>query len=96
MKSKKSKKQPIVMTQAKIRKITEQVTWETIVWFTAAAMDEFQWTDDEVFRLIETLNRYQQAKTDGYITTHKAAKIIEEVTGVKFEKKFDKGWDNGD
>lgn len=93
--SKKSKKQPVVMTQAKIRKITEQVTWETIVWFTAAAMDEFQWTDEEVFRLIETLNRYQLAKKDGYITTHKAAKIIEEVTGVKFEKKLEGGIDVG-
>ena len=93
--SKKSKKQPVVMTQAKIRKITEQVTWDTIVWFTAAAMDEFQWTDEEVFRLIETLNRYQLAKKDGYITTQKAAKIIEEVTGVKFEKKLEGGIDVG-
>lgn len=81
-------KRPITLTQAKIRKMKEDVTWKTLVMFIACAMDEFDWDENDVEAFSIRLNRYMEAVDTHLISVHKVAKIVEEVTGMKITKEF--------
>ena len=81
-------KKPVMMTQAKIRKLKEDITWKTLVMFIACAMDEFDWGIDEVTDFSVRLNRYMEAVDTHLLSIHKVAEIVEEVTGMTIRKEF--------
>lgn len=81
-------KKPIVMTQAKVRKLKEDITWKTLVMFIACAMDEMDWGIDEVTDFSVRLNRYMDAVDTHLLSIHKVAQIVEEVTGMTIRKEF--------
>ena len=81
-------KKPVTMTQAKINKLKEDITWKTLVMFIACAMDEFDWGIDEVERFSVRLNRYMEAVDQHLISVYKVAQIVEEVTGMTIKKNF--------
>lgn len=81
-------KKPVTMTQAKINKLKEDITWKTLVMFIACAMDEFEWDIEEVERFSVRLNRYMEAVDSHLISVYKVAQIVEEVTGMTIRKNF--------
>ena len=81
-------KKPVTMTQAKVKKLKEDITWKTLVMFIACAMDEYDWGEDQVSDFAVRLNRYMTAVDDHLISVHKVAQIVEQETGLKIRKEF--------
>ena len=81
-------KKPVMMTQAKINKLKQDITWKTLVMFIACAMDEMDWGIEQVEEFSVRLNRYMSAVDEHLISVYKVAKIVEEVTGMTIKKNF--------
>lgn len=77
-----NKKKPLVMTRAKLEQTKKNITREIVDLFCACAMDEFDWTDDDVRAFAERFERYQSAVDDHLLTLHKVEDIINDVMGI--------------
>lgn len=81
-------KKPVTMTQAKVNKLKQDITWKTLVMFIACAMDEMDWGMEEVEQFAVRLNRYMNAVDEHLISVHKVAQIVENITGMTIRKNF--------
>lgn len=81
-------KKPVMMTQAKVNKLKQDITWKTLVMFIACAMDEMDWGMEEVEQFAIRLDRYMRAVDEHLLSVHKVAAIVEEVTGMSIKKNF--------
>ena len=82
-KRKSTGKRPVTMTLAQLRKIQEKEYWRGLILFIATAMDEFDWTEDEVEAFATRMDRYASAIEDHTISLKKVSQIIEQVMGMK-------------
>lgn len=80
---KKGKKPSVTMTNGQMNKLKEESIWWAMILFMATAMDEMDWTEDDIVRFSERLERYMGAVQDHTITINKVSQVIEETIGVK-------------
>lgn len=82
-----SKDKKIELTRAKFDRILQEEINRAMILFIATAMDEFDWTDDDVEKFSVRLERYSNAVIDGVISLDKLSDIIHEVTGMEIRWK---------
>lgn len=82
-----SKDKRIELTKAKLDRILQEEINKAMTIFIATAMDEFDWTEEDVARFSVRLDRYSEAIIDGVISIQKMAEIINEVTGMEIRWK---------
>ncbi len=82
-----SKDKKIELTRAKFDRILQEEINRAMILFIATAMDEFDWTDDDVEKFSVRLERYSNAVIDGVISLDKVSDIIHEVTGMEIRWK---------
>lgn len=82
---KKNKQQ--TFTRVEIARMKEEITYKTLVLFIAAAVEEFDWTFEDIRKYATRLNRYKQAVDDKLISLRQVQEIIQDEIGVNI-----KGW----
>ncbi len=78
-----SKDKRVTLTAAQLRREKEESTEKALVLFIAAAMDEFDWTEDDVQRFSVRLERYGKAVMNKVISLEKVCDIIHEIMGIE-------------
>ena len=79
----KRKKPNITLTNAQVEKLKHESIWWAMIMFLATAMDEMDWTEEDIDKFAVRLDRYMTAVEDHTITINKVSQIIEEQLGVK-------------
>lgn len=82
----KNKKKPITITRHKLNELTDEITIKTLAIFVSTAMDEFDWTDDDLERFVIRLDRYKGAVDERLLTTPKLLEIIKRIMKVDIKK----------
>lgn len=80
-----SRNKHITITEAQLKKERNIATDKAVILFIAAAMDEFGWTEAEIDRFAERLNRYAKAVEDKVISLDKVSHIIKDEIGVEIK-----------
>ena len=78
----KGKKQ-VTVTKAQLKKVYQKATMDGLVLFIATAMDEFDWTIDDVEKFSVRLNRYSEAVDEHLISIKQVKGIIADVMGLE-------------
>ena len=78
----KGKKQ-VTVTKAQLKKVYQKATMDGLVLFIATAMDEFDWTIDDVEKFSVRLNRYSEAVEEHLISIKQVKNIIADVMGLE-------------
>ena len=79
----KRKKPNITLTNSQLNKVKQESIWWAMILFLATAMDEMDWTEEDIDSFAVRLDRYMSAVQDHTITINKVSQIIEEQIGVK-------------
>lgn len=83
----KSKKKPVTMTQAELKKLSKELSDEAVTraltLFLAYMMEEQDFDLERLCDCVDGINRWAEAVDDHLITINQVAKIIEEHTGVE-------------
>ena len=80
----------VTITQAKMRKMANDLYWQILRMFLAAAMDVFGWKEEEVVKFAARVNWYfDAARKERTITEDLVDKIIEENMGIIMQETED-------
>lgn len=83
----KRKEKRVVMTQAKLKTTMEELYWQILRMFLAAAMDVFGWQEEQVVDFAARVNWYfDAAHTDHTITEDLVDRLLEENMGIIMKK----------
>ena len=83
----KSKDKRVVMTQAKVKKLGEDLYWEILAMFISAAMDLHIMTEDDIVDFAARVNWYfDSVEKEHLITLDTVHELIKENMGLIFEK----------
>jgi len=86
----KRKDKRVVMTQAKAKDLANDLYWQILRMFLAAAMDVYHWQEDEVVDFAARVNWYfDAAKKERTITEDLIDEIIEANMGLIMTKTQD-------
>lgn len=84
----KGKDKRVTLTQAKARELANDLYWQILRMFLAAAMDVYGWQEDEVVSFAARVNWYfDAAKKERTITEDVVDRIIEENMGLIMTRK---------
>ena len=79
----KRKDKRVVMTQAKAKDLANQLYWQILRMFLAAAVDVYHWKEDEIVDFAARVNWYfDAAKKERTITEDLVDQIIEANAGI--------------
>ena len=78
-------KKPITLTRVQVEKLKKEAAAYALTILIATAMDEFDWTDEELDRFACRLKRYNAAVDDKLLSIRKIKKIVEDVMGIDID-----------
>lgn len=79
----KRKKPNVTLTNGELKQVKQEAIMHALIIFLATAMDEMDWTADDIFDFATRFDRYMSAVQDHIITINKVSQILEEELGIK-------------
>lgn len=79
----KRKKPNVTLTNGQLKQVKQEAITHSLIIFLATAMDEMDWTADDIFDFATRFDRYMGAVQDHVITINKVSQILETELGIK-------------